>query len=96
MSDPGASLGLSIGGIEVETIPVRTHTAEFVKGCKFWCNECDGCLVDSDNPETGRFFSVHGHEWIPECKQNDRQKFPDGAGSYTQVIFAMCKGCLGY
>jgi hypothetical protein len=52
----------------------------------FWCNRCDNQKVDSENPDTGRFFVVFGHVYDDTTEQYD--------GDYRGVMFAVCKGCL--
>ena len=51
----------------------------------FWCSECDLKKIDSNKPETGSFFLIHGHQW------NNASK--DYSGDPTNVLFAVCKDC---
>ena len=57
-----------------------------LKGEKFWCNVCDGFLVDSEKKETGQFFQVFGH--IRNVRQSEE------IGKFEQLIFAICYDCL--
>jgi len=52
----------------------------------FWCNHCDAKQVDSNKPETGRFFVVFGHSWSQSHKEYE--------GEYTGGMFALCEDCL--
>ena len=51
----------------------------------FWCEKCDGELVNSEDSKTGLFFVVYGHSWSRESNQYD--------GHYTGVMFALCSHC---
>jgi len=67
----------------------------FVKEAEFWCTECDGNKVHSDKPETGKFFSQFGHNWIPQLSRACGAKVPGRVGEdYNQIIFALCTDCL--
>lgn len=57
----------------------RTHQT-------FWCSECDANLVDSEKPETGKFFVHFGHAFNSETKEFD--------GDYVGVMSAICHKCL--
>lgn len=30
---------------------------------EFWCNCCDGNVVNSEKPESGKFYRMFGHTW---------------------------------
>jgi hypothetical protein len=45
----------------------------------YWCHICDANKVDSERPETGKFYHVFGHEFE--------------TGDYTSVFFAICPDC---
>ena len=67
-----------------EKIPASTFLA--CKNEEFWCNCCDQNKVHSDKPETGKFFSQHGHTWnVKEQKTTE---------DYVMVVFALCANCL--
>lgn len=57
----------------------RTHQA-------FWCNCCDNSIVDSDKPDTGKFFVQFGHAYSAEEKEY--------SGEYLGVMYALCPACL--
>jgi hypothetical protein len=59
--------------------------ALFIKGEEFWCGECDNTKVDSDKPETGTFYQVFGHQYVPGTQP--------GSNDYHSVIFALCPKC---
>lgn len=55
---------------------------------EFWCAECDHSMVDSSDPNSGRFFQVSGHV---------RKSIfigKDDTTQYEGVIFAICANCL--
>ena len=52
---------------------------------EFWCSECDSVKVDSEKPETGRFFIVFGHAFDQATKEYD--------GEYTGVMYSVCFNC---
>ena len=60
--------------------------ASFVKNEEFWCNNCDCYKVHSDKPETGKFFSQHGHTWNVGKRETDDY--------YVMIVFAICTECL--
>jgi len=53
---------------------------------QFWCSVCDAKPVDSDKPETGRFFVQFGHTYKQSTRQYD--------GNYVGVMFALCSDCI--
>ena len=55
---------------------------------EFWCAECDQSMVDSSNPNSGRFFQVAGHV------RKFARMGKDDTGDYESVIFAICANCL--
>ena len=61
------------------------NRATFVKGEVFWCSECDNRTVDSDKPETGTFYQVFGHQYVPGTQP--------GSNDFYSVIFALCPKC---
>lgn len=67
--------------MKVNMTPYRPRTAQ-----KFWCNSCDSWQVDSENPETGKFFVQFGHSYSAE-----EQEY---SGDYHGVMFAFCTHCL--
>lgn len=55
---------------------------------KFWCHDCDMKAVESDDPETGTFFRMFGHElsyFYDSCTPKEE---------YISVCFALCPACL--
>lgn len=54
----------------------------------FWCESCDGNVVKSGQPETGKFFLMSGHVW-------NGINHPKPVGDdYPMVLFALCNDCL--
>lgn len=53
---------------------------------EYWCNCCDNQIVDSEQPNTGRFFLQSGHSYNKETREYD--------GEYSMVLFAFCTVCL--
>lgn len=62
---------------------MRLHTPRTPQS--YWCHECDKNTVDSDKPETGSFFTQHGHAYNNETRDFD--------GEYLGVMFAICASC---
>ena len=54
---------------------------------EFWCNVCDGNKVDSQKPETGKFFYASGHIW-------HGIQVDEPVGDHTMIILAVCCDCL--
>lgn len=52
----------------------------------FWCSSCDSRHVDSENPESGKFFVQFGHSYNRESQEYN--------GDYRGVMFALCNTCL--
>lgn len=52
---------------------------------RFWCNQCDEVVVDSQLPHTGDFFVVFGHSYDDTLKSYE--------GNYVDVMFAFCSTC---
>ena len=52
---------------------------------RFWCNKCDAKIVDTEKPETGKFYVQFGHGYSARDK--------DYTGDYTGVMFALCPEC---
>jgi hypothetical protein len=69
-----------------DNIKVPCSHATFVKCEEFWCNCCDMNKVHSDKPETGKFFSQHGHTW-DIAKQKTTE-------DYVMILFALCPDCI--
>jgi hypothetical protein len=55
---------------------------------EFWCNCCDGVIVDSKDPTTGKFFLQWGHMY----KANSNRGWADP--EFHPFIFAVCHECL--
>ena len=53
---------------------------------EFWCEHCDGYVVDSQKPESGKFFTVGGHSYSSKTKDYDDM--------YGHIMFALCSHCL--
>lgn len=64
------------------------NISKFLVRQEFWCAECDHCKVDSDLPDSGKFFQVFGHV------RKIIGKNPNDTGDYEAVIFAICANCL--
>ena len=60
-------------------------TKEGENPLEYWCSWCDVWTVNSNQPETGKFFTVFG--------QLHTQEGP-GTGNQAQVTFAICTHCL--
>jgi hypothetical protein len=56
---------------------------------QFWCDECDENRVDSQQPETGKFYSQFGHKY-----RYDHFRKEGIIEEWTQVIYAICSSCL--
>ena len=54
-----------------------------MKPQNFWCSVCDLNIVDSEKPETGDFYEIHGHQRGTENE----------IGDYHSVLFAICPDC---
>lgn len=54
-----------------------------------WCADCDSRIVKSDDPSTGTFYQVFGHQW----RGIEEERMVDGSGDYHSVIFALCSDC---
>ena len=63
---------------------------QYLEPQSFWCTECDHKMVDSDRPETGKFFQVGGH--VRKCRFQSHR--PDTTEDHEIVIFAICTECL--
>lgn len=63
--------------------PMKINKEEMKKH-EFWCEVCDGKIVDSTKPETGKFYSVSGCLWSAPDEFN---------GDYKSVLFAVCPDC---
>ena len=50
----------------------------------FWCSVCDAVEVHSDDPTTGTFYNIFGHQWNHQTQD---------CGDYHMVIFAVCHNC---
>ncbi len=48
---------------------------------EFWCSVCDCALVNSENPETGKFYLVAGNQ--AHSVRDD----------YHMILFAVCRNC---
>ena len=57
---------------------------KFVESQQHWCSDCDQVIVDTDKPETGKWFHVAGCIYGARCKLEDHEN----------VIFAICTDCL--
>ena len=64
------------------------NIANFLVRQEYWCEKCDGNVVDSDNPDSGKFFQVSG------CIRKLTFKEKEDTGDWETVIFALCKSCL--
>lgn len=53
---------------------------------EFWCNVCDNNVVDSNIPESGKYFLHAGHSYSSRSKEYD--------GPYVMVMNAVCFSCL--
>lgn len=49
---------------------------------KWWCEVCDANQVDSTDPNTGKFYLIHGVEHPAGGRDN-----------WTSVLFAVCCNC---
>lgn len=65
-------------------IPAEPNTPENFQS--FWCTKCDREAVNSNNPDTGKFFIFHGHSY----SQKDREY----TGNYIGIMIAVCHNCL--
>ena len=63
-------------------VPKETETLSF------YCNHCDGAIVNSDYPETGKFYITWGHVWKGIGKESPMNT------AYEAVINAVCTQCL--
>lgn len=55
---------------------------------EFWCDVCDNVIVKSAEPNTGKFFSRHGHVW------NGINHSTPMSEDYLIVVWAVCSDCL--
>ena len=53
---------------------------EFSNGDKFWCDDCDGTLIDRNDSTTGNFFKQAGH-----CTKT---------GEWVTIEWALCSNCI--
>lgn len=60
-----------------------------LKDQQFWCDECDAVLVDSNKPDSGKFFMQSGCA-IPFTQLGNIKEY----GDYAAVVFAICAQCL--
>jgi hypothetical protein len=67
--------------MKVNLVPFQSNSRH-----KFWCNDCDRHIIDSNDSNTGSFFKVDGHEISRSSSKHE--------GRYTTVMFAICKVCL--
>jgi len=52
---------------------------------KLWCHVCDAKVIDSEKPESGKFYQVTGH--IVDFRKKEV------TDEYTTVAFAVCPSC---
>jgi hypothetical protein len=62
------------------------ETYEPPKPARFWCKRCDDKVVDSQKPETGKFFTIDGHTYNSKTNNYD--------GNYDVLMFAVCNSCI--
>jgi len=55
-----------------------------VEDQEFFCTWCDGNRVNSEDPNTGTFFFMSGHEHYRD----------DADMPWKHIIFAICSECL--
>lgn len=60
-----------------------------LKGVQFYCHRCDSAIVDSDKPETGKFYNTFGHARSGNKLPLRSQDLLD----FKQVIWALCPPC---
>jgi hypothetical protein len=63
------------------------NIASFMEEQEFWCNVCDCAKVNSEKPETGKFFQGGG--CIRTFGPNK-----GNTGDWEHFIFAICSDCL--
>lgn len=55
-----------------------------MKTHEHWCTVCDNKVVNSEDPSTGKWYVVAGHEWSGQGEFK---------GDYKMVLFAVCPDC---
>ena len=60
----------------------------FVERQEYWCAKCDYYVVDSQNPNSGKFFQMSG------CIRKHSFDKKDTTGEWETVLFALCNSCL--
>jgi len=68
--------------MKVELEPLSKESAEQITDVGFYCRQCDGAVIKTDDYSTGRFFIAAGHVVVP--RQDD----------YVGILFAVCCDCL--
>lgn len=61
---------------------------KFLVRQEFWCSECDHFKVNSEFPDSGKFFQVSGHV------REFRHEALGDTGHHEAIIFAICANCL--
>ncbi len=56
----------------------------------YWCNVCDHKQVDSNKPESGKFYRVSGHAFTRFNRETQKAEY---GGGYYNVAFAVCPNC---
>lgn len=60
----------------------------------FYCNDCDGALVESKDTSSGKFFFVSGCVWNPMHIDPKLLNNNNCISDYPMVIWAICSDCL--
>lgn len=63
-----------------------------LRATEFWCSVCDHNIVNSSKPETGKFYSVRGHQ-RSKTIVSGQSVIVETDGEYTEVFFAICPDC---